>query len=92
MFWDMSDSEQPAAATWRVPFLDFTRVGTQVVLVIPPGAQLFGQPKIGVEHPGCAQLADLSCELDAFYCTMCRWNGRCSGAWVEGQIRAASYR
>jgi hypothetical protein len=30
----------------------------------------------------------LSIDLDAFYCPVCRWNGRVSGAWcvhvIEG--------
>ena len=37
---------------------------------------------MGVEHPRCLQLADLSPDLDAFYCTACQWNGRVSGAWA----------
>jgi hypothetical protein len=35
----------------------------------------------GVEHPGCERLADVSPDLDAFYCPGCGWNGRISGAW-----------
>lgn len=35
----------------------------------------------GVDHPGCLVRADVSPELDAFYCRDCHWNGRISGAW-----------
>lgn len=35
-----------------------------------------------VEHPGCTHLADVSADLDCFYCQTCRWNGRITGAWV----------
>lgn len=35
----------------------------------------------GVEHPDCGRLADVSPELDAFFCPACQWNGRISGAW-----------
>lgn len=40
----------------------------------------------GVEHPDCATLADLSVDLDAFYCQRCRMNGRVSGAWCADLI------
>lgn len=62
-----------------------------VTLVIPDGGRIFpsdGEPKIGIEHPGCDQLADLSVELDAFYCQACKWNGRVSGAWAVDRIQA----
>lgn len=39
-------------------------------------------PEKAIEHPDCEHLADVSPELDAFYCSTCRWNGRVSGAWV----------
>lgn len=42
----------------------------------------------GVEHPDCDQLADVSPNLDAFYCRCCRWNGRISGAWFADLFRA----
>lgn len=35
----------------------------------------------GVRHPDCPRLADISPELDAFYCPACGWNGRISGVW-----------
>jgi hypothetical protein len=35
----------------------------------------------GIEHPDCTFRAQVSPELDAFYCTHCRWKGRISGAW-----------
>lgn len=35
-----------------------------------------------VQHPDCGGLADVSADLDCFYCQVCRWNGRVSGAWV----------
>lgn len=41
---------------------------------------------VGIAHPGCEQLADLSIQLDAFYCPACRWNGRVSGAWCADMI------
>ena len=67
--------------------------GKICVLVIPPAGRVHptaGQPKIGVDHPGCDQLADVAVELDAFYCPACRWNGRVSGAWAVDQIEAVS--
>jgi hypothetical protein len=70
----------------RVQFTDPIR-GAECVLVIPDG----GRP--GVEHPGadgpCVVLAEISLELDAFYCRLCQWNGRISGAWAADMIRAA---
>lgn len=76
----------------RHPFVDPIR-GEKCVLVIPSNGRIFpnqGQPKIGVEHPRCDHLADLSVDLDAFYCPVCRWNGRVSGAWCVSKIEAAS--
>ena len=76
----------------RVAFTDLVRMA-QCTLVIPPGGQVHpaapGHPKIGVAHPGCIRVADLALELDAFFCPLCQWNGRVSGAWCAGQIRAA---
>lgn len=43
----------------------------------------------GVEHVGCARLADVSPELDAFYCPECRCSGRISGAWFMDLWMAA---
>jgi hypothetical protein len=62
-------------------------------LVVPDGGRVFpiaGEPKIGVDHPGCDERADLSVELDAFYCPKCRWNGRISGAWAVDVIESCS--
>lgn len=74
----------------RFAFLDPIQ-NRQCVLVVPPDGRVFasrGEPKIGIEHPDCDQVADLSIDLDAFYCPVCRWNGRVSGAWcvhvIEG--------
>lgn len=39
-----------------------------------------------VQHRGCPQMAPVTMELDAFYCTKCRFNGRISGAWVADLI------
>ena len=65
--------------------------GETRTLVIPAGGRLFGAfgSKIGIEHPGCMVLADLSLELDAFYCMRCRTTGRVSGAWCSGLIEAS---
>lgn len=43
---------------------------------------------MGVEHGDCDRLADVSAELDAFYCTKCQWNGRISGAWFMDMLEA----
>ena len=77
--------------TGRFPFTDPIR-DTECVLVIPPGGQVYPAPpdeKIGVEHGECGAVADLTLELDAFYCPLCGWNGRVSGAWAADMIRAA---
>lgn len=60
-------------------------------LHVPDGGSVYGEPKIGVRHPGCEQLADLSVEIDAFYCPKCRWNGRISGAWALGVINSCQH-
>lgn len=79
------------AAVARVPFTDLVRL-TECVLVIPPGGRVHpaapGDPKIGVEHPGCTRVADIALELDAFYCPLCQWNGRISGHWAADLITA----
>lgn len=74
----------------RFRFSDPIR-GQTCALVIPPDGRVFpsgAEPKIGIAHPGCDNLADLSIELDAFYCQVCRWNGRVSGAWCVDMIEA----
>jgi hypothetical protein len=47
-------------------------------------------PLLGVAHPNCPELADVTVELDAFYCRACGWNGRVSGAWVMDVVRERS--
>ncbi len=46
-----------------------------------------GQPPV-VAHPVCAARADVSLDLDAFYCASCHYSGRVSGAWVHDMMRA----
>lgn len=63
--------------------------GEECTLVIPLDGRIFprpGESKIGIRHPGCVELADVSPELDAFFCPACRWNGRVSGAWCNRKI------
>jgi hypothetical protein len=78
-------------STVRAVFTDLVRL-RECELVVPLGGQLtpaFGEAKIGVDHPGCIIRADLALELDAFFCPLCQWNGRISGAWAADVIRAA---
>ena len=35
----------------------------------------------GIEHPGCTYRAQVSPELDAYWCTYCYRSGRISGDW-----------
>ena len=59
--------------------------GDQCELVIPPGGRVFpedGAPKIGVDHPGCIELADLAVHIDAWFCPKCSRSGRVAGNWV----------
>ncbi len=69
----------------RHGFVDPVR-DSPCALVIPDDGRLFREPKIGIAHPNCDTLADLSIELDAFYCPACAWNGRVSGAWCAEMI------
>jgi hypothetical protein len=65
----------------------------EVALVIPPDGVIFpmkGEAKIGVEHPGCAETADLCLDVDAFYCPRCRWSGRITGAWAVALIETSA--
>lgn len=58
-------------------------------LVVPRGgaiSPLAGQPKIGVAHPDCGELADLLVELNAFSCPSCGRSGWISGAWAALMI------
>lgn len=66
--------------TSRLPFEDPIHRGAKVTLIVDPTAPLFDA--LTVEHPGCKELADVSVDLDAFFCTTCHWNGRISGAWA----------
>lgn len=49
-----------------------------------------GLPGLGVMHGTCPQLADVSPDLDCFYCPECRWNGRISGAWAMDMLGVAA--
>lgn len=86
----MSTSHSPGVSTTRrEQFHDPIR-REMVTLVIPAGGRIYatgGEPKIGVEHPGCTELADLAVDLDAFYCRACQWSGRVSGAWAVERIK-----
>jgi len=85
---------QPPAAV-RAQFYDDVRGGVcggVCELVVPPGGRVYpqaGEAKIGVAHPGCAAVADLAIELDAFFCPACHRNGRVSGAWCLDVIEEA---
>ena len=50
-------------------------------LVIDPAKPLWDGGAV-VQHPDCEHPADVSVDLDCFYCQSCRWNGRISGAWA----------
>lgn len=69
----MSEPSTPTDGA-RHAFVD-TASGRECVLVLGAGMPV-------VEHPDCDQPADVSVDLDAFYCPACSWNGRISGAWV----------
>lgn len=64
----------------REAFKDPIHADRAVVLVVDSKKPLFEALK--VEHPDCDQLADVSLDLDAYFCTGCQWNGRISGAWA----------
>lgn len=55
--------------------------GTTMVLVLGDEKSRPYDGTHGVEHPGCPRLADVSPDLDAFFCPMCSMSGRISGAW-----------
>ena len=69
----------------RHAFHDPVHPHAKVVLVITDAREL---GKRGVEHPDCTYLAVVSPDLDAYYCSECRWNGRISGAWFLDKWRA----
>ena len=83
------ESSEPLFNTRRFAFTDPIR-HRECVLVIPPDGRIFDEPKIGVAHPDCDTLADLSIELDCFYCQACQWNGRVSGAWCVDMIEESA--
>lgn len=83
----MLDTDWPHAHVFLDPISD-----RFAALVLPPGGRVYpvpGEPKIGVAHPNCDHLADVSVDLDCFYCPVCRWNGRISGAWVDDLLHPA---
>lgn len=59
----------------RVPFHD-PLSGEYQTLVIDPNPAFSG-----VEHVGCARLAEVLPELDCASCSECHWQARISGAW-----------
>ena len=63
----------------RYAFTDPIR-NTRVTLMIDPAARLFDA--LTVAHPHCESRADVSANLDAFYCQSCGWNGRINGRWA----------
>lgn len=66
-------------------FLDPVNDGAECTLVIP----LTSAKRAAVAHPHCTKLADLSADLDAFFCRSCHQNGRISGAWATDMIERA---
>lgn len=72
-------SENPSSAVISREFTDpiSNRVCT---LHVAPAEDFWLAAK--VQHPDCTGLADVSADLDCFYCQVCRWNGRVGGAWV----------
>lgn len=89
----VAEPHSPLLPNRRHSFTDPIRY-VNVTLVIPSDGVVFpmqGEAKIGVEHPGCPELADLCLDVDAFYCPRCRWSGRITAAWAVEQIEAATY-
>lgn len=71
----------------RFPFTDFAG-GGECELAVTGGG---GIPVyLGVAHPGCGALADVSVHLDAFYCPACGRNGRVSGPWCLDKASPAT--
>lgn len=69
----------------RRPFVDPVK-GVERELVVLIGPPAFDALK--VEH-GCSDLADVSADLDAWFCPVCHAQGRISGAWaldVYGEV------
>lgn len=55
--------------------------GRRATLVLGPEPLAPYDGKHGVRHDQCATLADVSPDLDAWYCRACKVGGRISGAW-----------
>lgn len=81
---DDGDTFHPGETRQRIATFTDRISGQLCILVIPFGGQA------GIEHPDCRRLADLSQELDAFYCQACKMNGRVSGAWCADLISRAT--
>lgn len=45
-----------------------------------------GLPGMVVVHGDCPTPADVSPDLDCFYCPTCGWNGRISGQWAMDML------
>ena len=43
---------------------------------------------VGIEHPDCEYRAEVTPELDCFFCRHCKHNGRISGAWFVDLLMA----
>jgi hypothetical protein len=59
-----------------------------VTLVVNGPQPSFSDGTVGVLHDGCDWLADVTPDLDAFYCQACQRNGRISGAWAVDCVRS----
>lgn len=68
----------PLIGVVRRPFIDPVK-GAARELVVLIGVSAFDGLK--VEH-GCTDLADVSADLDAWFCPVCHAQGRISGAWA----------
>lgn len=63
-------------------FTDPTNPGAMLALVVDDA----GTPT--VEHLPCGTGADVTVELDAWYCPACSRRGRVAGSWVVSIVRA----
>lgn len=62
-------------------FHEGTSGGLMVLRMPSPGDGRPYDGTHGVVHAGCDRLAEVSPELDCFYCSDCGRQGRISGAW-----------
>lgn len=62
------------------PFVD-PMTGDTLVVVFGAAPLVPYDGKHGVRHDGCERLADVSPDLDCWFCPECRRQGRVSGAW-----------